>query len=64
MCLMVKDSLSEPNSFGALPDLSLSTVDINQHFVCNFTYFEVYMPTVSKNIKDYLVSTYEICEDG
>lgn len=64
MCLTVKDSVSEPLLFRTLLELPLPKIDIKRQIICSFISFEEFMPTLTKNIKDYLVSTYELCEDG
>lgn len=64
MCMISKDSLSKPTLFRALLELPLSTIDKNKDIICSSRYIELYMPTVARNVKDYLVSTYELCEDG
>lgn len=64
MCVTSKDSWSKSEFFRALFELLLSTVYINKNIIRSSICFELYMPTAAKIGEDYLVSTYELCEDG
>ncbi|GMH10009.1 hypothetical protein Nepgr_011850 [Nepenthes gracilis] len=51
-------------SYFALLELPLITLGKNALNVDSRFSFKAYMPTVATNMKDYLVTTYELCEDG
>jgi hypothetical protein len=65
MCLAVRDSHGGFNPIESLFNLSLPKNSISYEALLfpQFCY-DAYTPTLDKNIEDFLVSTYELCEDG
>jgi len=64
MCLTAKDCQSEACLSRAPLELPSLTIDTRQLIVCSCISFKVYVPTLAKNVEDYPVSIYELCEDG
>jgi len=64
MCLATRDSQGEFNPNKALIGHSICKLEKHASPIFIQFSFDAYMPTLPKNIKDFLASTYELCEDG
>lgn len=64
MCLSVEVPCGKFNEVLAPSVLPFSSLR-KDRYVLSYARFclEAYMPTVANNIRDYLVSTYELCEE-
>lgn len=64
MCVISKNSCSGFEEVATSSEIPLPTLYKHSLSYDGQISLEVCMPTLASHMKDYLVSTYELCEDG